>query len=247
VAGSCCSCSSRHSCRSRAKTPTGSNCCRACRTAVISSTSMSILAGKQLQELLDAGQQAAVVVGGVDDGQGNGAVRVRQARQVELPEQVIVQGLGGAVATCRSRSRRRRLGRRGGALEGRMSSHCVSTGRSSGMPARSRLRRGSWRWRCLGVVQGARRGSSAPRSPRGFAAPPLVLVDLQHGVLFQGLLDLLLQIEGAQLQQADGLLQLWRHRQLLAELEMQSLLHTAVPFPFPSRPPSGASPQASAV
>lgn len=43
-----------------------------------------------------------------------------------------------------------------------------------------------------------------------------IFLAFEHRVGLQGLLDLLLQIQGRQLEQADGLLQLRRHRQLLA-------------------------------
>ena len=45
----------------------------------------------------------------------------------------------------------------------------------------------------------------------------VVLGGFQHGVGVQRLLDFLLEIEGRKLQQADGLLQLGRHGQALAQ------------------------------
>ena len=45
-----------------------------------------------------------------------------------------------------------------------------------------------------------------------------MLFNFQHRVGIESFLDFLLQIEGRQLQQADGLLQLRGHRQLLTHL-----------------------------
>lgn len=46
-----------------------------------------------------------------------------------------------------------------------------------------------------------------------------VLLTFQHGIGVEGLLDFLLQIQGRQLKQTDGLLQLRGHRQLLPHLK----------------------------
>ena len=48
-----------------------------------------------------------------------------------------------------------------------------------------------------------------------------VFFDLEHGIGFERFLNLLLKIEGRQLQQPNGLLQLRGHRQLLAHLELE--------------------------
>ncbi len=50
------------------------------------------------------------------------------------------------------------------------------------------------------------------------------LLGLQHHVAFEGFLELRLEFEHGELQQPDRLLQLGRHRQLLAELELQGRL-----------------------
>ena len=52
-----------------------------------------------------------------------------------------------------------------------------------------------------------------------------LLLQLQHGVGFQRLLDLLAQVEGGELQQGDGLLQLGRHGQLGADAQLQGGFH----------------------
>ncbi len=56
---------------------------------------------------------------------------------------------------------------------------------------------------------------------RGFALVEVfpVFLAFQHRIGFQGFLDFLLQIERRELEQTYGLLQLRRHRQLLAHLE----------------------------
>ncbi|MNC63852.1 hypothetical protein D3C81_2193590 [compost metagenome] len=46
-----------------------------------------------------------------------------------------------------------------------------------------------------------------------------IFLAFEHGIRIQGFLDFLLQIEGRQLQEANGLLQLGGHRQLLTHLE----------------------------
>ena len=66
-------------------------------------------------------------------------------------------------------------------------------------------------WRCAALVL---RGA-------------LFFVHFQQWIVLQGLLNFLLQVDGAELQEPNGLLQLRRHGELLAELEMKSLLHAA--------------------
>ena len=57
----------------------------------------------------------------------------------------------------------------------------------------------------------------------GFEAPGLVL-GLEHHVALERFADLCLEFEDRQLQQADGLLQLRGHRELLAKFELQGWL-----------------------
>ena len=52
-----------------------------------------------------------------------------------------------------------------------------------------------------------------------------LLVELQQGVGLHRLLDLLAQVQGGELQQSDGLLQLGRHGQLGADPQLQGSLH----------------------
>ena len=60
-------------------------------------------------------------------------------------------------------------------------------------------------------------------SSAGFQAPGLVL-GLEHHVALERFADLRLEFEDRQLQQADGLLQLRGHRELLAKFELQGWL-----------------------
>ena len=56
---------------------------------------------------------------------------------------------------------------------------------------------------------------------RGSAFFPLFFFALQQRVVLKKTLQLLIQLEGGQLKQTDGLLQLRRERQVLRELELQ--------------------------
>ena len=55
----------------------------------------------------------------------------------------------------------------------------------------------------------------------------LLFVHFQQRIVLQGLLNFLLQVDGAELQEANGLLQLRCHGELLAELEVKCLFHGA--------------------
>ena len=57
----------------------------------------------------------------------------------------------------------------------------------------------------------------------------ILLVDLEHGVVGDAFLYLLLQVERGELQQLDRLLQLRGHCQLLTELEGKRLLQSLNP------------------
>ena len=56
----------------------------------------------------------------------------------------------------------------------------------------------------------------------------LGLVALNHGVLEKDLLDFLVELDGGQLEQLDGLLQLRREREVLGEFELEAGLHDAM-------------------
>ena len=73
-----------------------------------------------------------------------------------------------------------------------------------------------------GAVGG--RGALQGRLPHGAG----VVLGLQEGVLFEHLLDFLVQLQRGQLQQADGLLQLRRERQVLGKANLQGGAHAYI-------------------
>ena len=68
----------------------------------------------------------------------------------------------------------------------------------------------------------------------------MVFLDFEEGVLFEHLLDFLVQLERRQLQQADRLLQLRRQRQMLRQANLQGRFHDDPPcVEYHARPPKG--------
>ena len=113
---------------------------------------------------------------------------------------------------------------------------------------RGRLRSRCARCRCwsaVWVVCGARRRGFELRAGfglGGFEAPGLVL-GLEHHVALERFADLCLEFEDRQLQQADGLLQLRGHRELLAKFELQGWLeHSSRNFGSRSARAAGSAP-----
>src|SRR5690606_33147695 len=158
-------------------------------------------------ELVD---EITVVVDRVDDRFADHSRAVVEALELELPQQMVAQGLVGAVRVLERRSRlvaARRL-RRSRALDvfpfgfgdGDL---VVVVGRVAARFELADLDRFAVeRRRRLGF---GRRG----------------LVDLEHHVLIQRFLDLRLQLHDGQLQQTNRLLELRRHRELLAQPELK--------------------------
>ena len=180
-----------------------------------------------LVEFLQLLLQAPVVVGGVDDREGDQAVRVRQAGEVELPQQLFLQGLAGGIA-------RLEIGIR----------HVVGSAHRCRGRGQQIIPLGiHWQFfgqvpipvavsgQLVGPVLAVHRAILAgavglfPGICLALAGKGVILFGFQQGIAVQGLLYLLLQVQGGQLQQPDSLLQLWRHRQLLAQFELQRLLH----------------------
>jgi hypothetical protein len=64
-------------------------------------------------------------------------------------------------------------------------------------------------------------GAGAFREGVGSFRLRAILGALEYGIGVKYLLDVFAQLDAVELQQADGLLQLWRQRQLLAEPELQ--------------------------
>ncbi len=168
--------------------------------------------------------QVAVVIDGVDDRAADRELLRRQVRELELPPEVVLQRVSGLVGEFRlalagARPGRLGLGRgRLGPLVADLDDDVVLGGlaglRILAAFARQRLERGG-----------------------GLA----FLLELQQHVALERLLDLRQQLGRGQLQQPDGLLQLRRHRQLLADPELQGRFHHAAGLPRPAparqRPP----------
>ena len=55
-----------------------------------------------LANLLQILHDAAVVVGYIDNGQGDQSIDIRQAGQVELPQQLLPQGIIGGIAAVKA-------------------------------------------------------------------------------------------------------------------------------------------------
>ncbi|MNE34005.1 hypothetical protein D3C80_1277050 [compost metagenome] len=179
---------------------------------------------ERLEDLLEAFVEIAVVVDRIDDRHGDQPVVVAHRRQVELPEQVAVQafarrGAGGEVPLVIVADRQ-----------------AAGTGLVDVFPGGiHRQFAGDALAPLVGIVHavgialaaGADRAVVAAHRGRRLAFCQRVAVveivaiflAFEHGIRIQGFLDFLLQIEGRQLQEANGLLQLRGHRQLLAHLE----------------------------
>ena len=93
---------------------------------------------------------------------------------------------------------------------------CVSSQSASAATATS----GSGRRRPRRNPRG-RRSPARPTRLASSSARGLGLLDLEHEVLVERRLDLRLQLHDRKLQQADRLLELRRHRQLLRQLQLQ--------------------------
>jgi hypothetical protein len=172
------------------------------------------------RDLIERFNDVAVVVDGIDDCGAHAHVALRQARHLQLPGQMLLQrfAAGGGkilrVVLARPRCFRRAGDRRVapvllfGEIEigFALGALAVAAGGSLGG---LRGRRGGFELR--GFELG------------GFQARGLIL-GLEHHVALERLADLCLEFEDRQLQQADGLLQLRGHRELLAKFELQGWL-----------------------
>jgi len=159
------------------------------------------LRGQPLADVLHGDAEVAVVVDGVDDRQRDGGVGLAEGREVELPEQVIAQGLGRRAAQLRGLAILAVAAARGqprvvvDVLPAAVDGELVRDGLGGG-------RRG------LGLAQplGAGIGLLLGRGVRPLGAGRrlglrlglvLALLDgLQHRVRLQRLLDLELQLHG---------------------------------------------------
>jgi hypothetical protein len=162
---------------------------------------------EQRRDLLQRLREIAILVERVDQHRDQRAVALADAGERELLVEVVAQ--------------RRRVGRRERAVgvvvvvrapggRGRLGQPVLAP--LGGLVGRGRLR-----------LRGAR-ARVARRGERGARLAFRVLA-LEDRVLHQQALDLLVQLDRGQLQQADRLLQLRRQRQVLREPELQGGLH----------------------
>ena len=159
-------------------------------------------------DLLQRLRQVAVVADGIDDGARDGQLARRELRQLELPQKMFLQRLAGGVGEFLLPviviAAPGGVGRSDAALAPALIQHL------DGALARS-FRGGFGRFRRRRVLQ-----------RRGVEAFLMAIVHrLQHDVGLEEFADMRLQLEGGQLQEPDGLLQLRGHRQLLTQPELQ--------------------------
>ena len=180
------------------------------------------LGWEQFLEFFEATVQATVAVGSIDECQSNNLIFLGQTGEIQLPEEVILERLAATVAVVEVHVVAIAADARGAGRENvlplRVHRQVVGHGGFE-----IRFGGGCRHFRtALGVVEGAFRCSVAGGLAVRFVLFPLValFVYLQHRVFLQCLLDFLLEVEGAQLQQTNRLLQLRRHGQLLTDLEL---------------------------
>ncbi len=165
-----------------------------------------------LGDLGEGGGLVALVADAGDQGLGDGAVGGRQGGHVELPQQVVGQGLRGRVAGLEAGQL---VLVAGAPHDRRVRGH-------PGIPVGVHPVVGA----ALGLVRGGVGIGDVEAGDRLGIGLRLDLVLgagrdlLEERVLLQGLLDLLVQLKAGQLQQMDGLPQLGRHLELLGDLEL---------------------------
>ena len=184
------------------------------------------VAGQGLLDLFERAGEVTVFIDGVDHGFGDAPVGGRENRHLHLPQQVLAQGGGRAVARIDVRQAVAALVARGAGAE-RFTvvfPVVVAAGQLlalrviDGGVAVNRLLVARRALAALAVVAAAVGGDGfLDGGLAGFADGGLFFQFFQQRIVFQGLLDLLLQFERRQLQQADSLLQLRRDRQVLTE------------------------------
>jgi len=226
------SCSCRHSARSRAATPIGVEILDLVHHRHDLVQIGLEFAGQRLLHLFERAAEVAVLVDGVDHRLGDRAILGGEQGHVHLPQQVFAQGGGRAVAGIDVGALVVAAGGAGGervvglgpvvaavqflakriVVDGSVAvDRQVLAGRGVG---------GVGGVRAAGVV-GRRRHLVDGGGLEVVLGLALVLGLLEQGVAFERLLDLLLQLERRQLQQADRLLQLRRDCQVLTESEIE--------------------------
>ena len=160
-----------------------------------------------MPDLFQAVGEIAIVIDGIDHGTANRVVAWLESRELELPRQVLLQGLCALIGEFLGAIFVSTPGclRRTGAL------FCPRV--VGDLDFRGRLRLAHFR--CLLGVVGRCRLETAGRSLRHFVQR------LEHHVVFERFADVSLEVKRRQLQKADRLLELRGHRQLLTQPELQ--------------------------
>ena len=143
---------------------------------------------ENLRNLIEVDRQVAVVVDGVDDGFADDDLARGEMLHLELPQQVFAQCLTRFVGELADRP------------AFTVPAAVLDVAISPGLP----------------LVFGFDRFDLGRRLATGLGDVGEVL-HLQHDVLFERVLYLRVEVENGQLQQADRLLQLWRHGECLTE------------------------------
>ena len=174
--------------------------------------------GQHLENLFEGLFQVSVVVERLDQRADQAAVQVAHAHHRDLRQQVFAQGRFG-----------------GGHLARRAFIVVVVAGAraGAGKVAVGEIRAALGAFRrpeSVGQRFGLHLLAGAEHLGRAVGGVALavglrVVVALEQRILGEDLFDLLVQLDGRELQQADRLLQLRRQRQVLGEFELQRLLH----------------------
>jgi len=179
-------------------------------------------------QALDAGGEEAVVVDRVDDRLADELVHIAQGAHLQLPQQVLVQALAAGIAEVEA-ALLAAVAAGGAGLDvvvdvvpGAVDRQLVGDVLLAvHLPFAIDLGRRLGRLGSLTRVALPRLALVLPFASGLVGVLFLALFGrLEHDVRLQRLLDLGLQLERGELQQADRLLQLRRHRQMLAEAEL---------------------------
>ena len=158
-----------------------------------------------LPDVFEVEREIAVVVDGIDERGRNDPIGVAESEHGHLPVKTILERL-----------RLRAAGNEIGAVE--LSVRRTAVERRSVVDVLPHAVDGE----IGGDVEGDDLGLGA-------GARGVVLVQFQHEIGVERILDLGVQLDGGKLQQPDGLLEPRRHRQLLAQPELQGLFHRPGP------------------
>ena len=173
-------------------------------------------------DFLEGVLQVALAVDAVDQGDGDQAVGVGHRRQVELPQQVTLQaladrGAGGEVPLVVIIARQATGAGLVDVLPGGVDRQFV--GDALGPFAVFEVFRGAAGTGFLEAVVldfGGRLVLGVVRHRVAVVEVLAVFLTFEHRIGLQRFLDFLLEVQGGELKQTDGLLQLRGHRQLLA-------------------------------